>query len=135
MTFISGADEVGCGMTFAVGIRFACSPKNQPRGESGPEEDGRTKRSRYTEEPIIGILQEQEAGTPVAELCRKHGMSDATFYTWKSKYAGLEVSEAKRRRALGAENAKLKRLLADAMLDNAALKDLVGKNGDARCWP
>jgi putative transposase len=67
------------------------------------------KRLRYTEEQIMRILQEQEAGTPVAELCRKHGMSDATFYTWKSKYAGLEVSEAKRRRALGAENAKLKR--------------------------
>ena len=85
------------------------------------------KRSRYTEEQIIGILQEQEAGAPVAELCRKHGMSDATFYAWKSKYGGLEVSEAKRLRALEAENAKLKRLLADAMLDNAALKDLLGK--------
>ena len=85
------------------------------------------KRSRYTEAQIIGILKEQEAGAPVAELCRKHGMSDATFYTWKSKYGGLEVSEAKRLRALEAENAKLKRLLADAMLDNAALKDLLGK--------
>jgi putative transposase len=85
------------------------------------------KRSRYTEEQIIGILKEQEAGTPVAELCREHGMSDATFYIWKSKYGGLEVSEAKRLRALEAENARLKRLLADAMLDNAALKDLVGK--------
>ena len=68
-------------------------------------------------------------------MCRKHGMSDATFYTWKSKYGGLEVSEAKRLRALEVENAKLKRLLADAMLDNAALKDLLGKNGNARCWP
>ena len=85
------------------------------------------ERSRYTEEQIIGILKEQEAGVPVAELCRKHGMSDATFYNWKSKYGGLEVSEAKRLRALEAENAKLKRLLADAMLDNAALKDLLGK--------
>src|SRR5499433_3241955 len=85
------------------------------------------KRSRYTEEQIIGILREQEAGTPVAELCRKHGMSDATFYTWKSKYGGLEVSEAKRLRALEAENAKLKRLLANAVLDNAALKELLGK--------
>ena len=85
------------------------------------------KRSRYTEEQIIGILKEQEAGVPVAELCRKHGMSDATFYNWKSKYGGLEVSEAKRLRSLEAENAKLKRLLADAMLDNAALKDLIGK--------
>ncbi len=85
------------------------------------------KRSRYTEEQIIGILKEQEAGVPVAELCRKHGMSDATFYNWKSKYGGLEVSEAKRLRTLEAENAKLKRLLADAMLDNAALKDLLGR--------
>ena len=85
------------------------------------------KRSRYTEEQIIGILKEQEAGTPVGELCRKHGMSDATYYTWKSKYGGLEVSEAKRLRTLEAENAKLKRLLAEAMLDNAALKDLLGK--------
>ena len=85
------------------------------------------KRSRYTEEQIIGILKEQEAGVPVAELCRKHGMSDATFYNWKSKYGGLEVSEAKRLRALEAENVRLKRLLADAMLDNAALKDLLGK--------
>jgi len=85
------------------------------------------KRSRYTEDQIIGILKEQEAGVPVAELCRKHGMSDATFYNWKSKYGGLEVSEARRLRSLEAENAKLKRLLADAMLDNAALKDLLGK--------
>ena len=85
------------------------------------------KRSRYTEEQIIGILKEQEAGVPVAELCRKYGMSDATFYNWKSKYGGLEVSEARRLRSLEAENAKLKRLLADAMLDNAGLKDLLGK--------
>jgi putative transposase len=85
------------------------------------------KRSRYTQEQIVGILKEQEAGTSFAELCRRHGMRDATFYTWKSKYEGLEVSEAKRLRALEAENAKLKRLLADAMLDNAALKDLLGK--------
>jgi len=85
------------------------------------------KRSRYSEEQIIGILKEQETGTSVAELCRKHGMSDETYYNWKSKYGGLEVSEAKRLRALGEENAKLKRLLADAMLDNAALKDLLGK--------
>jgi len=77
---------------------------------------GRTKESRYTEEQIIGILKKQEAGTPVAELCHKHGMSDATFYAWRSKYGGLEVSEA-RLRALGAENANLKRLLADAMPD------------------
>ena len=85
------------------------------------------RRSRFSEEQIIGILKEQEPGTPVGELCRKHGMSDATYYTWKSKYGGLEVSEAKRLRTLEAENAKLKRLLAEAMLDNAALKDLLGK--------
>jgi putative transposase len=101
----------------------------QEEVESEPEGDGRMKRSRDTEEQIIGILKEQEAGMPVAELCRKHGMSEATFYNWKSKYkyGGLEVSEAKRLRGLEAENAKLKRLLADAMLDNAALKDLLGK--------
>jgi putative transposase len=91
------------------------------------------KRSRFTEEQIIAILKEQEAGVPVAELCRKHGMSDATFYNWKAKYGGLEVSEAKRMRALEGENAKLKRLLADTMLDNAALKDLLAKKGEARC--
>ena len=89
------------------------------------------KRSRFTEEQIIAILKEQEAGVPVAELCRKHGMSDASFYNWKAKYAGLEVSEAKRMRSLESENAKLKRLLADAMLDNAALKNLLAKN----VWP
>src|SRR5215469_5921381 len=71
--------------------------------ESGPEGDGRMKRSRYTEAQIIGILKEQEAGTSIAGLCRKHGMSDATFYTCKSKYGGLEVSEAKRLRALEAD--------------------------------
>jgi len=85
------------------------------------------KRSRFTEEQIIGILKEQEAGMAVADLCRKHGMSDASFYNWKAKYGGLEVSEAKRMRSLADENGRLKRLLADAMLDNAALKDLLGK--------
>ena len=93
------------------------------------------KRSRFSEEQIIGILKEQEAGVSVAELCRKHGMSDASFYKWKAKYGGLEVSEAKRLKALEDENTRLKRLLADAMLDNAALKDLLGKNGDARRTP
>ncbi len=85
------------------------------------------KKSRFSEEQIFGILKEQEAGVTVAELCRKHGMSDASFYTWKSKYGGLCVSETRRLRGLEAENAKLKRLFAEAMLDNVALKDLLGK--------
>jgi putative transposase len=85
------------------------------------------KRSRFSEEQIIGILKEHEAGVSVADLCRKHGVSDASIYKWKAKFGGLEVSEAKRLRALEDENAKLKRMLADAMLDNVALKDLLGK--------
>ncbi|TBC75356.1 IS3-like element ISRle4 family transposase (plasmid) [Rhizobium beringeri] len=85
------------------------------------------KRNRFTDEQIIGILKEYEAGTPVSELCRKHGVSDASIYKWKAKYGGMEVSEAKRLKTLEDENTKLKRLLADAMLDNAALKDLFGK--------
>ena len=85
------------------------------------------KRSRFSEEQIIGILKEHEAGIPVAELCREHGVSDASIYKWKAKFGGMEVSEAKRLRALENENAKLKRMLADAMLDNVALKDLLGK--------
>ncbi|NKQ83269.1 IS3-like element ISRle4 family transposase [Rhizobium ruizarguesonis] len=85
------------------------------------------KRNRFTDEQIIGILREHEAGTPVSELCRKHGVSDASIYKWKAKFGGMEVSEAKRLKTLEDENTKLKRLLADAMLDNAALKDLPGK--------
>jgi putative transposase len=85
------------------------------------------KRSRFTEEQIVAILREQEAGMPTAELCRKHGVSGATFYKWKAKFGGLDVSEAKRLKALEDENAKLKRLLADAMLDNAGLKELIAK--------
>lgn len=87
------------------------------------------RRSRFSEEQIIGILREQEAGMKVAEVCRRHGISDATFYTWKSKYGGLEVSEARRLKSLEDENRRLKKLLAEAVLDNAALKDLLGKNG------
>jgi putative transposase len=85
------------------------------------------KRSRFTEEQIIGILREQEAGVATAEICRRHGVSSATFYKWKAKYGGMDVSEARRLKALEDENAKLKRMLADAMLDNVALKDLLGK--------
>jgi len=85
------------------------------------------KRSRFTEEQIIGILREQETGVLVADLCRKHGLSSPTFYKWKAKFGGMDVSEARRLKALEDENAKLKRLLADAMLDNVALKDLLGK--------
>ena len=85
------------------------------------------KRSRFTEEQIIGILKEHEAGVSVIDLCRKHGVSDASIYKWKAKFGGMDVSEAKKLRAMEDENGKLKRLLADAMLDNVALKDLLGK--------
>jgi putative transposase len=85
------------------------------------------RKSRFSEEQIIAILREQEAGIAVTELCRKHGISSPTFYKWKAKFGGLDVSEARRLKALEDENAKLKRLLADAMLDNVALKDLLGK--------
>lgn len=86
------------------------------------------KKQRFTEEQIIAVLKEQEAGAKVAELCRKHGISDATFYNWKVKYGGMEVSEAKRLKALDEENAKLKKLLAEQMLDAAALRELLAKN-------
>jgi putative transposase len=85
------------------------------------------KRSRFTEEQIIGILREQEAGAKCADLCRKHGMSEATFYAWKAKFGGMDVSDAKRLKALEEENARLKRLLAESMLDQAALKDLLSR--------
>lgn len=87
------------------------------------------RRSRFSEEQIIKILREQEAGVTTGEVCRRHGISDATFYKWKAKYGGMEVSDAKRLRGLEDENRRLKKLLAEAMLDNAALKDLLGKNG------
>ena len=85
------------------------------------------KRIRFTEDQIIAVLREGEAGAKTGELARKHGVSEATLYNWKAKYGGLEVSEAKRLRALEDENGRLKRLLADAMLDNAGLKDLLSK--------
>jgi putative transposase len=85
------------------------------------------KRSRFSEEQIIAILKEQEAGAKTADVCRRHGISDATFYNWKAKYGGLEVSQARRLKALEDENARLKKLLAEAMLDNAVLKDVAAK--------
>ena len=85
------------------------------------------KRSRFTEEQIIGILKEHESGVPTAEVCRKYGISSATFYKYKAKYGGMEVSDAQKLKALEDENAKLKKLLAEAMLDNAMLKDIASK--------
>ena len=87
------------------------------------------KRSRFSEEQIIGILREHEAGMPTAELCRKHGISSATLYKWKAKFGGLDVSDARRLKTLEDENAKLKKLLAETMLDIAILKDI-----NARKW-
>ncbi len=83
--------------------------------------------SRFNEEQIIAILREQEAGAATADVCRKHGISSATFYKWKAKYGGLEVSDARRLKALDGENRRLKKLLAEAMLDNAMLKDIAAK--------
>lgn len=85
------------------------------------------KSKRFTEEQIIAVLKESETGAKTRELCRRHGISEATFYNWKAKYAGMTVSEARRLRELEAENSKLKRLLAEAELDKAALKDLLGR--------
>ena len=86
------------------------------------------KRSRFSEDQIIGILKEHQAGLGAKELCRKHGISDATFYKWRSKYGGMEVSDAKKLKALEAENAKLKKLLAEQMMDVSTLKEMLGKN-------
>lgn len=85
------------------------------------------KRSRFTEDQIIRVLKEHELGAKTADLCRKHGISEATFYAWKSKFGGMDVSEAKRLKALEDENRRLKKLLAESILDNAALKDLLSK--------
>ena len=87
------------------------------------------KKSRYTEEQIIGILKQHEAGVKTADLCREHGVSEATFYNWKSKYGGMDVSEAQRLRAMEDENRRLKQLVADLSLDREALKAVIRKNG------
>ena len=86
------------------------------------------KRSRFTDDQIIGVLKEHQAGIPTAELCRKHGISDATFYNWRSRDGGLEVSDARRLKSLEDENRKLKKLLAEQMLDVATLREALGKN-------
>ena len=86
------------------------------------------RKSRFSEEQIIGMIREHEAGMKTADICRKYGISDATFYKYKTKFGGMTVSDARRLKTLEEENSKLKRLLADAMLDNVVLKDLLGKN-------
>jgi putative transposase len=86
------------------------------------------RKSRFSEEQIINVLKEQQAGVPVSDLCRKHGISDATFYTWRTKYSGMEVSDARKLKAVEEENRKLKKLLAEAMLDVAMLREALGKN-------
>jgi len=85
------------------------------------------KRSRFTEEQIIGMIKEQEAGLPTSEVCRKHGISSASFYKYKSKYGGLDVSDAHKLKSLEGENSRLKKLLAEQMLDNAMLRDINSK--------
>ena len=86
------------------------------------------KRSRFSEEQIIGILKEHQAGLGAKELCCKHGVSDATFYKWRSKFGGMEVPDVKKLKSLEAENAKLKKLLAEQMMDVSTLKEMLGKN-------
>ena len=86
------------------------------------------KRSRFSDEQIIGVLKEHQAGLSAPDLCRKYGISDATFYTWRKKYGGMEVSEAKRLKALEDENARLKKLLAESMMDVSTLREMLGKN-------
>jgi putative transposase len=86
------------------------------------------KRSRFSEEQIIGVLKEQDSGAKVDEICRRHGISQATFYAWRKKYGGMEISDARRLKALEEENAKLKRIVADQAVDLVAMKDLLAKN-------
>jgi putative transposase len=108
--------------------RVTC-PKNflQKDLESALTKDGHMKRKRFTEEQIIAVLKEHEAGAKTADLARKHGISEATFYNWKARFGGMDVSEAKRLKVLEDENAKLKKLLAEQMLDVAALRELLSK--------
>jgi putative transposase len=86
------------------------------------------RKSRFSDDQIIGILKEHAAGIAVADICRKHGISDATFYTWRTRFGGMEVSDAKKLKALEEENRKLKKLLAESMLDVATLREALGKN-------
>lgn len=92
------------------------------------QEEGQMRKSRFTEEQIIGVLREYAAGAKLAELCRRHNVSPTTFYKWRAKFGGMTVSDAKRLKGLEDENRRLKHLLADAMLDNQALKGLLAKN-------
>jgi putative transposase len=121
-------DTTICGGSGAVPLCPAPLKFPQSDAESAqPEGADDMRKSRFTEAQIIGMIKEQEAGLPTAELCRKHGLSPATFYKLKAKYGGMDVSDAKRLKQLEDENAKLKRLVADVMLDNVVLKDLLGK--------
>jgi putative transposase len=95
--------------------------------ESVPDKDGQLKRARFTQEQIIGILREQEAGAKTGDLARKQGVSEATIYNWKAKFGGIDVFEAKRVKQLEEENAKLKKLLAEQILDVAAMRELLSK--------
>ena len=114
---------------------MTCPPKTLPRiieelgYDQGEERSFEMKKSRHSEEQIIGVLQQMEAGRKVGELAREVGVSEATLYTWKSKYGGMEVSEARRLRGLEEENRRLKQLVADLSLDREALKVVIRKNG------